>query len=137
MFGLVINANELLPQEAEQSAENVCGGVKVWIKGEKSGLGPGGYELFRAVESEGSVKRACAKRGLSYSKGWKIINGVEREMGFALVERKQGGAGGGEARLTEQGKQLLELYDLYYQKVACAAKEFFSEVFEGSGLFEI
>ena len=134
MFGLVDDDKDLLG-EPKSSGEEKGGGVKVWIKGEKTGLGPGGYALFKAVDAEGSVKKACVIRGLSYSKGWKIINGVEKELGFKIIDRQQGGAGGGEAHLTEKGKRLLKLYELYYEKVAQAAKIIYDEVFEDFKLF--
>lgn len=121
--------------DAPMKEDGVSSGVKVWIKGENTGLGPGGYALFKAVDAEGSVKKACAIRGLSYSKGWKIINGVEKELGFKIIDRQQGGAGGGEAHLTERGKKLLELYEIYYEKVAAAAKDIFNEIFEGTDVF--
>jgi len=133
MLDVVIDSGNF--ENAAAAGEDVCGGVKVWIKGEKTGLGPGGYELFKAIDEERSVKRACARRGLSYSKGWKIVNGVEKELGFKILERQQGGAGGGEAHLTDQGKQLLALYESYNDKVSHAAKEIFEEVFKDADLF--
>lgn len=132
MFDLETEMKEdLFPQ----GDETISGGVKVWIKGAKTGLGPGGYALFKAIDSEGSVKKACAIRKLSYSKGWKIINGVEEELGIRIIDRQQGGAGGGEAHLTEKGKRLLELYEIFDEKVEESAKKIFEEVFEDSGIF--
>lgn len=133
MLDVVISSESF--KNKNGNGEDLSGGVKVWIKGENTGLGPGGYELFKAIDEERSVKRACARRGLSYSKGWKIVNGVEKELGFKILERQQGGAGGGEAHLTDQGKQLLSLYEIYSEKVSVAAKEIFEEVFKDSDLF--
>ena len=123
---------EIIPGISEESIHS---GVKAWIRRTDTGLGPGGYSLFEAIEEEGSVKKACEKQGLSYSKGWKIIKGVENELGIRIVERQQGGAGGGEAHLSEDGMKLLRLYEIYNMKVARAAEQIFDEVFKDSGLF--
>lgn len=122
-------------EKNEDTADSVTGGVKVWIRRKKNGLGPGGYRLFMAITEFGSVKKACAETGVSYSKGWSIIHAAEDELGFKIVERQQGGAGGGEAHLTEKGKKLLELYEVYRKSVSAAAKGIFEDVFNDSGLF--
>ena len=38
-----------------------------------------------------SMKDACGEMGMSYSKGWKIINRAEKELGYELLERRHGG----------------------------------------------
>ena len=124
--------SEIMPGNEK---ETIHSGVKAWIRRTDTGLGPGGYSLFEAIEEEGSVKKACEKQGLSYSKGWKIIKSVESELGIRIVERQQGGAGGGEAHLSEDGRKLLRLYEIYNMKVAEAAERIFDEVFGDSGLF--
>ena len=32
-----------------------------------------------------SMKDACGEMGMSYSKGWKIINRAEKELGYELL----------------------------------------------------
>ena len=56
---------------------------------------------------------------------------------MVYAEQQQGGFGGGEAHLTEEGKKLLRLYEIYFNKVSEAAEEIFEEVFKGSGMFGI
>ena len=132
-----INEDIIFKQSEEDGADApVRSGVKVWIRRRKNGLGPGGYKLLIAIGKNGSVKKGCAEAGVSYSKGWSIIHAAEEELGFAIVERQQGGAGGGEAHLTEKGKKLIELYEIYRSKVSESAKGIFSEVFGGSGRFD-
>jgi molybdate transport repressor ModE-like protein len=40
---------------------------------------------------------------------------MEKRLGFTLVKRQKGGAGGGESSLTLQAETLLEKYDLLQQ----------------------
>lgn len=71
-------------------------------------FGPGVAELFQLIETTGSVRHAAETMGLSYSKAWKMIRGTEKATGEAVVDRTQGGKGGGKADLTSRGKKLLE-----------------------------
>lgn len=68
------------------------------------------YELLRHIESEGNVREACEKVGISYSKAWSLIRECEGKFGSAIVERQQGGAFGGAAQVTERGRLLLKAY---------------------------
>ena len=54
------------------------------------------------------MREACAKTGMSYSKGWKLIHTAEEETGWKIVERMSGGKNGGEAYITERGHMLLK-----------------------------
>ena len=57
-----------------------------------------------------SMKDACGEMGMSYSKGWKIINRAEKELGYELLERRHGGKSGGKCTVTEKGKSLMKRY---------------------------
>lgn len=80
-------------------------------------LGPGGYRLLKAIHETGSVKRATESLNMSYSKGWKILNGLEDQMQFELVHRNQGGPDGGRSALTEEALALIEIYAKVLQEV--------------------
>lgn len=95
-------------------------------------------ELFLTVESvqlldmigqTGSIQNACACMHISYSKGWKIINMMERQLGFAVVRRVVGGSDGGGSFLTEKGEQLLNCYQAFHQKLLEDAQRQFSLYF--------
>ena len=79
-------------------------------EGDNGFFGPGVRDLFLNIDSENSVKAACEKMDLSYSKAWKMIRNVEKAMGQPAVERTHGGADGGSAKLTAAGKKLLQCY---------------------------
>ena len=79
--------------------------------GLRSGDQPWGTErrmaLLAAIHSEGSIRAAAHKVGMSYKAAWDAVNLMNRASGQLLVERTTGGAGGGGARLTTQARDLL------------------------------
>ena len=85
--------------------------------------------LLSLVDETGSVRRACERMQISYSGGWNIIRALESQLRFPLLERSQGGASGGESRLTERGKRLLVCYDRYSAALREQAKNLFDEYF--------
>ena len=67
-------------------------------------FGPGAAQLLAGVDELGSLRRSAARMEMSYNKAWSVIHGCEEQLGFALLERRIGGAGGGGAVLTEKGR---------------------------------
>lgn len=109
--------------------------VKVWLRKTRPFFGPGTAALLKQIDSIGSVREACAKMGMSYSKGWKIIHSAEDELGYQIVERRPGGKNGGAAHVTQRGKKLLELFEVYEKQVEKAADEIYQDIFLKSDLF--
>lgn len=66
-------------------------------------------EVLRRVGETGSISQAARDAGISYKAAWQAIDTLTSLSGVALVERTVGGTGGGGARITPQGVQLLEL----------------------------
>lgn len=109
--------------------------VKVRLVNRKPFFGPGTVTLLKQIDRLGSVKEACGKTGMSYSKGWKIIHAAEEELGYQIVGRQPGGKNGGGAYLTEKGSRLLRLFETYEQQVEEAAYQIYDHIFFGSELF--
>ncbi|MEF8839441.1 MAG: TOBE domain-containing protein [Haloarculaceae archaeon] len=66
--------------------------------------------LLEAVAEHGSLNRAAAELGRSYSRAQRRI--VELEAGFGdLVDRTRGGPSGGGSSVTERGRALLARYE--------------------------
>lgn len=103
--------------------------MKLMIGGADKFLGPGSCALLLHIRDTGSVRLACARMGLSYSKAWHILDTMEREAGFAVVARKKGGAGGGETRLTERGEALIERYRAFETECREAVQAIFEKHF--------
>lgn len=74
-------------------------------------FGPGPATLLRLIDETGSVRTACTRMKLSYSKGWQLLNLLEEELGRAVIDRQPGGQEGGSSRLTETGRDLLHRYE--------------------------
>lgn len=110
-------------------------GVKVWLMKEKSFFGPGTVTLLKQIDAMGSVREACKCTGISYSKGWTILHAAENELGYPIVERRPGGKYGGVAYVTDAGKKLMDMYELYEKRVGEAADQIFEEIFSDSDLF--
>lgn len=103
--------------------------LKVQLEGSEAFFGPGVRSLLVHIRSEGSVREACEKMGLSYSKGRKIIERAERELGYTIVERSHGGKHGGSARVSEEGLRLLAKYERFEKELTEMAEEKFREIF--------
>jgi molybdate transport system regulatory protein len=68
-------------------------------------------EVLRHVAETGSISQAARDAGISYKAAWQAIDTLSNLSGQTLVERTVGGSGGGGARITPQGLQLLALAD--------------------------
>ena len=64
-------------------------------------------DILRAVGVSGSISQAARDTGVSYKAAWQAIDTLTNLAGSVLVQRVVGGAGGGGARLTAAGTQLL------------------------------
>lgn len=103
--------------------------VRVRLANKKPFFGPGTANLLKLIDTLGSVKEACDKAGISYSKGWTIIRSAEEELGYHIVERQPGGKNGGQASVTVKGARLLQLYEKYEAQVTEAAEALYKEIF--------
>ncbi|HYP84576.1 TOBE domain-containing protein [Variovorax sp.] len=68
-------------------------------------------DILRGIGRTGSISQAARDAAVSYKAAWQAIDTLSNLAGVALVERAVGGAGGGGARLTAQGSELLALAD--------------------------
>ncbi len=104
--------------------------VKLQINTDEPVLGPGVAELLELVEETGSMKEACRRMGMSYSKGWKITGRAEQELGYPLILRSHGGRTGGSCSVTQEGLSLIRRYRALEEKVKEYASGIFKDIFE-------
>ncbi len=101
--------------------------VRVRLNASEAFYGPGVQQLLRLIGETGSLQEACQQMDLSYSKGRKMVKRLEGQLGFAVVERRAGGTGGGGSVLTEQGKLLLDGYEGLAAEVRAFTEQIFSK----------
>ena len=87
--------------------------------------------LLMLVDETKSVRAAGQRMQLSYSSCWNIIRTLESQLNYTLVERRQGGAGGSTSVLTDWGRELLERYNAYEQKLKEYANALYADYFGG------
>ena len=73
-------------------------------------IGPGKIALLERIEACGSLSQAARELGLSYRRGWLLLNDLNQSFGEPVVVTATGGAHGGGAQLTPLGHQLIERY---------------------------
>jgi molybdate transport system regulatory protein len=65
------------------------------------------FELLRAVELTGSLQKAARTAGYTYKGAWLLMDTATNLARAPLIERVQGGVGGGGSRLTPAAHELL------------------------------
>ena len=85
--------------------------------------------LLFLISDNYSIHKGCACTGLAYSKAWGMINQLEHNLGYAVVERKRGGKGGGGTSLTPDGERFLAAYQAFEETVHKIAQKEFRERF--------
>lgn len=68
-------------------------------------------DILRRIGQVGSISEAARGAGVSYKAAWQALDALTNLAGAPLVERTVGGSGGGGARLTATGAQLLQAAD--------------------------
>ena len=84
---------------------------KVWL--EKDGklfMGWGRATLLERIDQLGSISAAARSMHLAYRNAWLWVEAMNRLAPSPLVEKSTGGARGGYARLTEEGRRIIKEY---------------------------
>ena len=97
--------------------------TRIWVDKEGHELmGPGTYNILKALEETGSIASAARRLGYSYKFIWTYIKKLEDVLGVPLVESRRGGKERGVTELTEIGKLLLNYYESMSREVEQVAK---------------
>ncbi len=73
-------------------------------------LGPGKIRLMELISKHGSISAAGREMGMSYRRAWLLVDEINRIFREPLVETQMGGSGGGGARLSELGHDVVSRY---------------------------
>jgi molybdate transport system regulatory protein len=98
---------------------------RIWV--EKDGelyMGWGRVILLERIDKLGSIAAAARSMKLGYRNAWLWVEAANRLAPAPLVEKTAGGAGGGHARLTKEGRKAIN----QYKKLRARFQEFIKEV---------
>ena len=73
--------------------------------------------LLYLIDDTGNMRIACKQSGIAHSKAWDMINKLEQNLGYPVVQRQRGGKSGGSTRLTQQGEEFLVAYHDFEQAI--------------------
>ena len=85
-------------------------------------LGPGKAALLRGIQDSGSISAAARAMSMSYRRAWLLVEDMNRCFRQPLVETSTGGARGGGARLTDNGRDVLARYAAMEQAALAAVQ---------------
>lgn len=91
-------------------------------------MGPGKVELLRQIAAHGSISAAARHMGMSYRRAWQLVETMNQCFLSPLVETAAGGSGGGGARVTALGEQVVALYLRMESKTLKAVSSELSEL---------
>ena len=80
------------------------------VFGRDIALGPGKAELLQHIVRTGCLRKAAAAMEMSYMRAWLLVRTMNRCFKKPVVVTKRGGAKGGAAVVTDEGKAVLALY---------------------------
>ena len=83
-------------------------------------IGPGKADLLAAIARTGSISAAARQMGMSYRRAWLLVEAMNAAFRQPLVETLTGGEGGGGARVTAPGEEVLRRYRAMESRAARA-----------------
>src|SRR5690606_40879618 len=84
-------------------------------------LGPGKVRLMELISEHGSISAAGKAMGMSYRRAWLLVDEINHIFRQPLIETQMGGSGGGGARLTRLGRDVVGRYRAIEGAAATAA----------------
>ncbi|OQX63945.1 MAG: ModE family transcriptional regulator [Desulfococcus sp. 4484_241] len=81
---------------------------RIWIEGpDGTFLGYGRVVLLERIRDYGSISAAARSMSMSYRHAWRLVESMNRQGRYPVVEKRTGGRGGGGAVLTETGRHAI------------------------------
>ena len=77
---------------------------------DRCSVGIGKIRLLESIERSGSLSQAARQIGMSYRRAWLLIDSMNTEFDTPVVSATVGGSGGGGAKLTPFGRELVLAY---------------------------
>ena len=104
--------------------------AKIWLEHDGEIIfGQGPRELLIRVKKLGSLSKAASSMKMSYSKAWNLINRIEKELGYKLLEKRVGGVSGGSSTLTDEGEEFIEKFNYVEAQLKKTMEKLSKEIF--------
>lgn len=110
--------------------------LRIGLHAETAFWSPDCAQFLELVQATGSMLSACQCMHMSYSRGWRMINEIERQLGYPLLLRSQGGSNGGGSELTPAGKRFLAAFQQMQEEIRAESQAIFSRYFPNGRLNE-
>jgi molybdate transport system regulatory protein len=123
-----INREMAMAERKNAKAEGKALIAPAWnlLGGKGIRLGGGHLELLRQIGKTGSIREAATRCDISYRTAWSRVGELNRLSSEPLVLSINGGAHGGESRLTTAGHDLVATHD--------RASDLFQAALESGGI---
>ncbi|MCK4871095.1 MAG: LysR family transcriptional regulator [Phycisphaerales bacterium] len=106
---------------------------KLWfVVGDLHVFGSGLAQLLELADEHGTLRDAARDAEMSYRYAWDLLKTAEKHLGRTLLTLQPGGATGGQASLTDEGRRLLDVYRQLQVEVADFAQERFARRYCGA-----
>ena len=87
--------------------------ARLWLEsGDETFLSPARVTLLERIDKTGSISAAARSMQMSYRHAWLLIDSMNRASAKPLIETLTGGKGGGGTVITEEGRRIIEIYNL-------------------------
>ena len=99
-------------------------GIRLFLKLDPdTRIGHGKVALLEAIETTGSISAAGRALDMTYRRAWELVDHMNKAFGQPLVTGQTGGAGGGGAKLTDLGREVVARYRALQAAVEAVAAE--------------
>lgn len=92
-------------------------------------IGPGKADLLEEIARTGSISAAARAMNMSYRRAWLLVDTMNRCFKKPLVDAETGGKGGGGAKITLFGHDILARYRAIETKAAASVSDELAEFF--------
>lgn len=82
-------------------------------------IGPGKVALLEAIQRTGSISAAARSLGMSYRRGWLLVEEINEALREPAVTAAMGGRRGGGAIVTPAGARLVQ----HYRAIEASARD--------------
>jgi len=91
---------------------------KLWLVDDDLHVfGAGLARLLTTADQLGTLTEAAKENRMSYRRAWDLIKKAEKHLDRQLLNMHAGGAAGGKASLTDEGRELLSMYNQLREEV--------------------